>query len=99
MTDELFLLSGDDLIPIELKASILVEKLVFFRVLPINFIGYKDVIKNQYEMQQITTPSLTIESIKKEWILVDESNLAIKPIMKYGIRTINSFDLPSTKSD
>ena len=93
MSDEVFLLNGEALIPIELKVDILLEKLVFYRVLPIDFVGYKDVINDHYEMQQITTAPLSIESIKKDWILIDDSNLAVKPIITYGLSTINTFDL------
>lgn len=87
--NELFLLSGDDLISIELKANFFVEKLIFYRVQPIQFIGYKDVIKDIYNMQQITLDSLSIESLQKDWILIDLPNLAIKPTFTCSITTMN----------
>lgn len=92
MKDELFILSEKELIPIELNVNFLVEKLFFYRVQSIEFIGYKNVINDCYEMQQITTESLSIESLKRHWRLVDETDLAVKPVFRCGISTIHSFD-------
>lgn len=91
MMNELFLLSENELIPIELKANFCVEELLFYRVQSFDFVGYKDVIKDAFEMQQITTESFSIDSLIRDWELVERPRLAVKPILTYGIRTIHSF--------
>lgn len=54
-------------------SDFIVEKLLFYRVMPIKFTGYKDVIKDHHKLEQITTEPLSIKSLKEDWKLVDES--------------------------
>ena len=91
--EKTFLMSGDDLIPVRLTADVAIEKILFYRVWPIQFLGFKDSISESYLMQQITASPLSISILKEEWIrLSDRNDLAIKTIITIGIRTINRFD-------
>lgn len=42
-------------------------------LISIDFIEYRDVIKGSYEMQQLTMEKLSIETLIKQWKLVDKT--------------------------